>query len=370
MKSLFVILFAALTISITAGNIVNPDKPQNGVWDFNLNKVWAVESGGEELLIRVGQIRTDSDGNVYVMERKHGKIFKFDKNGKFVTTIGKRGEGPGEFRMAFSFFIVGDNIIVPSMGGMFQYFGKDGEFRKQVNTGSFVFPRYYLNKDSFVWVKSDSEGRGKKPEMISIYDMNTKKSEDIKTISPEELLTAQKGGMVLMIKDSQTTAGVVLALQGKDIIYGKSDKYKFMKIDLKGKELSSFSLDGRKRKSISEKFKRKRFENISLNGGRMPKDMIDQMIKGMPDIATYFSRIFIGKNGLIYIFVSDLENEDGQGVDIFSPEGKYLYHGEIKVEEGSKIRSPIAFYKNSIYMFVEDEEGESSLIKYKIDLPE
>ena len=98
--------------------------------------------------------------------------------------------------------------------------------------------------------------------------------------------------------------------------------------------------------------------------------MMDQMIKGMPDVATFFSRIFIGKNGLIYIFVSDLENEDGQGVDIFSPEGKYLYHGEIKVEEGSKIRSPIAFYKNSIYMFVEDEEGESSLIKYKIDLPE
>ena len=173
-----------------------------------------------------------------------------------------------------------------------------------------------------------------------------------------------------MIKDSQTTAGVVLALQGKDIIYGKSDKYKFMKIDLKGKELSSFSLDGRKRKSISEKFKRKRFENISLSGGRMPKDMIDQMIKGMPDVATFFSRIFIGKNGLIYVFISDLENEGGREVDIFSPDGKYLYHGEIKVEDGSKISSPIAFHEDSIVMFVEDDEGESSLIKYKIDLPE
>ncbi len=370
MKKLFVILFVALTISITAGNIVNKDKPLKGTWDFNLKKVWEVGSGGEELLIRCGQIRTDSDGNIYMMELKHGKIFKFDKNGKFVTTIGKRGEGPGEFRMAFSFFIVGDEIIVPTMGGMFQYFGKDGKFNKQINTGRFVFPRSYLNKDSFIWVKSDNEGRGKKPELISIYDMNTKKSENIKSISPEELLTARKGGMVLMIKDSQTTAGVVLTLQGKDIIYGKSDKYKFMKIDLKGKELSSFSLEGRKRKSISEKFKRKRFENISLNGGRMPKEMIDQMTKGMPDIATYFNRIFIGKNGLIYVLISDLENENGQEVDIFSPEGKYLYSGEIKIEDGSKINSSIAFHNNMIYMFVEDDEGESSLIKYKVDLPE
>ena len=370
MKKLFFILIILLSLAVFSSNIVNNTKPLKGNWDFNLSQEWSVDSGGSELLIKTGGMRTDEDGNIYLMELKHGKIFKFDKNGKFVATIGKRGEGPGEFRMAFNFFIVGDNIIVPSTGGIFQYFGKDGKFIKSVNTGSFVFPRYYLNKNNFVWVRSDREGRGKDPEKISIYDMRTKKSKDIKTISPEELLTAQKGGMVLMIKDSQTTAGVVLTMQGKNIVFGKSDKYKFVKIDLEGNELSSFSLEGRERKSISEKFKRKRFESISLNGGRMPKEMIDQMVKGMPDIATYFSRIFVGKNGLIYVFIADLENQNGQEVDIFSPEGKYLYHGEIKVEEGSKISSMIAFYDNFIFMFVEDEEGESSLIKYKADFPE
>ncbi len=370
MKKLLFVSIIFLSISVFSIDIVNNNKPLKGNWDFNLIQEWAVESGGSELLIKIGGIRTDKDGNIYLMELKHGKIFRFDSSGKFVTTIGKRGEGPGEFRMAFNFFIVGDNVIVPSTGGIFQYFGKDGKFRKSVNTGSFVFPRYYLNENSFVWVKSDSQGRGKKPEMISIYDMKTKKSKDIKTVSAEELLTAQQGGMVLMIKDSQTTPGVVLTLQGENIIYGKSDKYKFIKIDLEGNELSSFVLEGRKRKPISEKFKRKRFENISLNGGRMPKEMIDQMVKGMPDIATYFSRIFIGKNGLIYVFIADLENQNGQEIDIFSPDGKFLYHGEIKVEEGSKITSQIAFHDDFIFMFVEDEEGESSLIKYKADLPE
>ncbi len=369
MKKLFVVLFIFLYVSVYASNIINTN-PLKGNWDFNLRKEWSVNSGGSELLIKIGGIRTDKDGNIYMMELKHGKIFKFDQSGNFITTIGKKGEGPGEFRMAFNFFIVGSNLVVPSTGGIFQYFGLDGKFRKSVITGSFVFPRYFLNENNFVWVKSDNDGRGKKPEKISIYDMKTKKSKDIKTISPEELLTAQKGGMVLMIKDSQTTPGVVLTLQGNNILFGKSDKYKFTKIDLEGNALSSFSLEGRERKSISEKFKRKRFENISLNGGRMPKEMVDQMVKGMPDIATYFSRIFVGKNGLIYVFVADLENQNGQEIDIFSPEGKYLYHGEIKVEEGSKITSQIAFYDSFIYMFVEDEEGESSLIKYKADLPE
>lgn len=370
MKKLLFALIIIFSVTLFAGHTSNDDKPDKGNWDFNLKKVWSVNSGAEELLIRSGQIRIDGEDNVYMMELKHGKIFKFDKDGKFITTIGKRGEGPGEFKMAFGFFIVGDEIVVPSMGGIFQYFGIDGKFNKSVNTGSFVFPRYYIDRDRFVWVRSDREGMGKKPEKISIYDMRTKKSIDIMEISPENLLTAEEGGMRLVIKDSQTTAGVVLTLQGKDVLFGKSDKYLFKKIDLSGKVISSFSLEGRNRKPISEKFKRKRFENISINGGRMPKNMIDQMLKGMPDIATFFSQVRIGKNGLIYIFVSDLENENGQEIDIFSPEGKYLYHGEINVEDGEKITSPIAFHGDSIVMFVEDEEGESSLIKYKIDLPE
>jgi len=370
MKRIFFIVAIFFTGFVLTSEIVNQDKPAKGEWDFNLKKVWSVQSGGDELLIRIGGIRTDDDGNIYVMELKHGKIFKFDNDGKFVTTIGKRGEGPGEFRMAFSFFLAGDHVIVPSNGGIFHYFGKDGKFIKSINTATFVYPRYYLDENTFVWVRSDREGQGDTPEVIGIYDMRTKKSKDIKTTTPGEVLQARQGGMVLMIRDSQTTPGIVLAPQGKHIVYGKSDTYKLTKIDLKGNDLASFSLEGRSRKPISDKFKRKRFENVIVNGGRMPREMVDQMVKGMPDQAVYFSRIFAGKNGLIYVFVADLENEDGQEVDIFSPEGKYLYHGEFQVEEGARITSQIAFQGDHIFMFVEDEEGESSLIKYKADLPE
>ncbi len=369
MKKFYFISMLLFSFSLFAGSIVNQDKPLKGNWNFNLEMMWSVTEGGQELLIKIGQIKTDKDGNIYMMEIKHGKIFKFDKDGKFITTIGKRGEGPGEFRMAFNFFIVGEDIIVPSRGGIFHYFGQDGRFKRSVNTGSFVFPRYYLDNNKFIWVRSDREGIGKKPEQISIYDMKTRKSTDLIEISPENVLIAEEGGMRLIIKDSQTTPGVVLALQGKNILFGKSDKYLFEKIDHSGKVLSSFSIEGRKRKPISKEFKRKRFENINLNGGMIPKNMINQMIKGMPDVATYFSRIMVSEKGLIYVFVADLENQGGQEIDIFSPEGKFLYHSEINVEEGSKIVSPISFFKDSIVMFVEDEEGESSLIKYKIDLP-
>ncbi|MEN8223629.1 MAG: 6-bladed beta-propeller [Acidobacteriota bacterium] len=368
-KIIYLIIIIIFTAVFASGTVENPDKPSRGVWDLKLKKVWQVEKGGEELLIKSGMIRVDNAENVFIMELKHGKIFVFDKEGKFLNTIGKRGEGPGEFRMAFSFFLVDKYVVVPGMGGIFHYFQKDGKFVKTVNTGFFVFPRAFLDKNRFIMVKSDREGMGKDPEKISIYNMKTKKSVNIKEISPEKLLTASKGGMRLVIKDSQTTAGVVLTLSGKNILYGKSDKYLFSKIDQTGKELMSFSIKGRERKKISEKFKRKRFENIIMNGGRMPKDMVDQMVKGMPDVATYFSRIWIDQNGLIYVFVTDLENESGQEIDIFSPEGKYLYHVNMNLGEGYTISSSIVIQSNFLYLFAEDEDDEAALFKYKIDLP-
>lgn len=368
-KILFFMIIIVFMVVFVAGTTENPNKPSKGIWDLNLKKAWQVDKGGEELLIRSGMIRVDKDENVFIMELKHGKIFVFDKEGKFLNTIGKRGEGPGEFRMAFSFFLVDEYVVVPGMGGIFHYFQKDGKFVKTINTGFFVFPRAFLDSDRFIMVKSDREGRGKDPEKISIYNLKTKKSVNIKEISPEKLLTASKGGMRLVIKDSQTTPGVEVTVTGDKIIFGKSDKYLISKLDQKGKELMSFSIKGRERKQISEKFKRKRFENISLNGGKMPKDMVDQMVKGMPDVATYFNRIWIDKNGLIYVFVSDLENENGQEIDIFSPEGKYLYHVNMSLGEGYTIRSSIVIQGDFLYLFAEDEDDEAGLFKYKIDLP-
>jgi len=369
MKKFFLVLLM-ISMSIIAKDVVNTDKPEKGIWDFNPQEVWRVDSAGKELLVNCSRIRTDKEGNVYMMEHKLGKIFKFNKDGKFITTIGKKGEGPGEFVQAYEFFIINDDVIVSPINSKLVYFDRKGKFKKQVNIGkSFVHPRCFVDKDRFVRVRSVKDGKGRNLEKICIYDMKTKKDIDLIEISPEEVLLSKKGGMAVMIKDPATSAGVVLTLQDKSILFGKSDKYKFENMNLQGKVESSFSIKNRKRKLIPEDAKRKRFENIKLNGGKMQKEMIDQLVKGMPDFATFFYRVTIGNNGLIYVFVSDIRKDKGSEIDIFSPQGKYLYRGGLKIEAGSRIISSIAFRKDYAIMFVEDEEGETSLRKYKLNLP-
>ena len=43
-------------------------------------------------------VRTDSRGYIYVHDRRRADIRVFDESGQYVTTVGRRGEGPGEMR--------------------------------------------------------------------------------------------------------------------------------------------------------------------------------------------------------------------------------------------------------------------------------
>lgn len=350
------------------GEIVNSDTPSKGYWNMNPKLVWSVEQAGSDLLTKIGGIRVDKDGNVYVMELKQGKIYVFDKTGKFLYNIGKKGEGPGEYKMAYNFNLVEDLVVVPEMGRI-HFFKKDGKFIKTYVEKSFMFPRAFIDKGRMIYVKSDREGMGKTPEKVNIFNFKNEKNKTLMTIPPEKAISAQKGGMRIVIKDSQTTPGIVISMAKDGILIGKSDKYEIKKIDLNGNQLIKFSLTGRSRKHISEKFKRKRFESISLNGGRMPKEMVDLMVKNMPDISTFFSRITTDASGKIYIFISDLENKNGQEIDIFSPEGNYIYHTELRFKD-YQIKSSIAFKDNTACFFGENEDGEGALLKYKISLPE
>ena len=57
-----------------------------------------------------------SDTNVYVVDRKQEKIFRFNNSGRFLNTVGNMGNGPGEFISIKSCFLGGDTIFVSDLG--------------------------------------------------------------------------------------------------------------------------------------------------------------------------------------------------------------------------------------------------------------
>ena len=62
----------------------------------------------------IEDLEVDSEGNIFLFEARKGKIMKFDKSGKYITSFGKLGNGPGEFPFAFDLVSVEDTLYVKS----------------------------------------------------------------------------------------------------------------------------------------------------------------------------------------------------------------------------------------------------------------
>jgi 6-bladed beta-propeller protein len=359
-------LLGLLNLNLTA-DIENNKKPLKGEWDFHLEKIWELDKAGEDILVETFDIKVDENGNVYTLDWKHAKFFVFDKEGKFLFSFGQKGEGPGEIKFAHSFHLIGDYVIVPDSGAI-HYFSKDGKFVKKVVLTSRFDIKTFVDENHFVMLKSKEDNKTK-TEKLELYDVRDNSRSPITELVAEKVLRAESGGLSLEMKDSNTTPSMVVGSKDKFLYFGKNDAYKITKTDLKGKPLFSFAIKGKKPKVITDTMKRKRFENISVNGGKLPAEMIKQMIKNVPDHCTYFGDIRIDDSGLIYTSISDLGNKSGSEYDIFSPDGKYLYHGAISLPDDLTPKGGLTISGDFLYTFAEDEEGERKLIKYKITKP-
>ncbi len=103
------------TIEYTDGTrvIENPDEPLYGHLSLDLEK--DLNLGSEEddayLFYRIEDIGVDSQGNIYVLDIGNFRIQKYDDRGIHVRTIGRKGQGPGEFDTPYGMFLSVEDII-------------------------------------------------------------------------------------------------------------------------------------------------------------------------------------------------------------------------------------------------------------------
>ena len=101
-------------------------------------------------------VRTDSQGNIYVKDALSADVRVFDANGRYVTTVGKRGEGPGELREVFGMHVDGDDrlIVADRMSRRLTIFtdmGKSFATKSLAEDGRTIQPNPILSLDnSFV----------------------------------------------------------------------------------------------------------------------------------------------------------------------------------------------------------------------------
>jgi hypothetical protein len=111
-------------------HVVNPAEPSNKPVTLKPEEMWRI--GGEddeEIFGVITDVIADDDGNFYLLDAQLSEIKVYSEDGEYLRTIGREGEGPGEFRGAFNMFRVpGGNIgVLQTFPGKIVVLTPDGE---------------------------------------------------------------------------------------------------------------------------------------------------------------------------------------------------------------------------------------------------
>ena len=109
-------------------------------------------SGDSELSMRVA---VDGAGYIYALGRFNDAVFKFARDGKFITRFGGGGDQPGQFRAAYSIAVDGyGRVYVGDIKGI-QVFDANGRFLTLLDVKGVAFGMVFNDKNELFVVARD-----------------------------------------------------------------------------------------------------------------------------------------------------------------------------------------------------------------------
>jgi hypothetical protein len=131
----------------------NPKAPMypDGALELREELMIGTAEGAEEyMFIRLRGLFIDDQGSIYTLDQRKPRIDVFDRDGRHVRSIGRKGQGPGEFQTPF--FIAhspSGEILVGEMARL-SFFDRSGGFLRSQNNsvGPLAFVKYLANGDA------------------------------------------------------------------------------------------------------------------------------------------------------------------------------------------------------------------------------
>ncbi len=136
--------------------VSNPATPSDGKTTLSPQELWRAGGDDEEIIFGVvNDVAVDARGNLYALDTQLSQISVFDPDGNFLRTIGREGEGPGEFRRASQLFVTPENKIAVAqmMPGKIVLLSPDG-----TPAGNFPVPAAPDGGTQMIW-DAGSAGR-------------------------------------------------------------------------------------------------------------------------------------------------------------------------------------------------------------------
>jgi hypothetical protein len=302
----------------------------------------------EEMIAQVTFFVVDDKETIYALDWKANNIKVFDNNGKFVRTIGKQGQGPGEINFPSGLLITPENeLLVEDAGNRrLAYFTLEGEFLRNVSVA---------DKTSLTNLVTDSKGNYLARQfIIEEGDM----SFEIRKFDKELNSLFTIDSIPFTLRDPQKDkmnpfdfVQIYFFDAAGQIYYGNP----------KGYEIKIYSPEGKLKKKITKKFKPEKMkeEDIEKIMDRIP-DMgfgLRNMMEFPKQFPAYEAYSLDEEGRLIVRSYNKADMEDNVYLDVFDAEGKYIARFPSKV-------NPRLWKNGKMYAIEETEEGFIVIKRY------
>lgn len=231
-------------------------------------------------------IAVDGKGNIYISDFKDNVIKKFSPEGKYLMTIGGKGEGPGEFSGLSYIHIMDDRIITVEFIRR-QFFDLNGKFIKSERIETLNGPAqllYFNHGKSFVIYTADV--------VSSKYNLVTG---EFNQKNPIMLASLDAGRNVRLEKNAAYIAITVLynfdILHNNEIVYARNKENRDVLIYRDGKTQTLYKISGSPVEASDKEKEDNRIRREKLKDNfDIPELKYHSIIK---DLKCYKDRVYI-----------------------------------------------------------------------------
>jgi hypothetical protein len=301
------------------------------------------EGREEYMLSRIIDVAVDDAGNIYAADMKENQIIVFDRNGCYVRTIGRPGQGPGEFSRILDIQITPRNELMAydRLAFKLTFFSLDGNYTRSLhlkgvqalrkNIRENVEGNYYVGTIEFQGQYGTNAFRSSREVREYGSDFTF-----IKTIFKDKFRTADvplRHDMLARFPSSGL------------IICGFTDTYEFRIINPDGEIV---------RRVL------KLYDPIGISDEeKMKRGLAD--VKSVPKYFPAFQDFSMDEDGRIFVQTFESQADENKFYyDVFDPDGKY-------VAKISLNALPACWKNGKMYTIKYDEQGCQYIKRYELN---
>jgi len=342
---------------------LHPDKTVSFEEDLSIG---GEDDEGNIVLFQPTSFIVDQNENIYISDWQDKAIKAFDKSGEYIRTIGRKGEGPGEFKSISSLTFLPDGrlLVMDSSSRRANIFNSSGKFVESYQWKK-RFGRLHLTTNSSCTL-SVSILEGERPleerkHFVKEFDF---KGQEI--LSFGEFVVAESKvysgkGFAVGISVPYSPASIFAADPARHYLYHLiNNKYLIEVFDRTGKVIRKID-----RPYEPVPFTSKEAQEFRARREKSKNEYIRKLVKEMvlPSIKTIAPRMLVDDLGNLWIETHEQIDEVERTLtahDIFNTDG--YYEGRVWLD----IR-PRLFVKGRMYrMHTDEETGYRFLKRYRV----